>query len=32
MATAAFTTLIGGIIFCVAAQFLERDMARTVAD
>lgn len=32
MATAAFTTLIGGIIFCLAAQFLERDMARTVGD
>ena len=32
MSTAAFTTLAGGIIFCIAAQFLERDIARTVAD
>ena len=32
MATAAFTTLVGGIIFCIAARFLERDVARTLAD
>ena len=32
MSTAALTTLIGGLLFCVAAQFLERDMARTAAD
>ena len=29
VATAAFTTLIGGLLFCLAAQSLERDMART---
>lgn len=29
MSTAAFTTLIGGLLFCLAAQSLERDMART---
>ena len=28
MSTAAFTTLIGGLLFCVAARSLERDMAR----
>ena len=28
MSTAAFTTLIGGLLFCLAAQSLERDMAR----
>jgi MFS family permease len=32
MATAAVTTLLGGLLFFVAAQFMERDMARTVAD
>jgi MFS family permease len=32
MSTAAVTTLVGGLIFIVAAQFLERDMARTAAD
>ncbi|MGA3293806.1 MAG: MFS transporter [Candidatus Acidiferrales bacterium] len=32
MSTAAFTTLVGGLLFCVAARFLERDMARTAAD
>ena len=30
MSTAAFTTLIGGLLFCLAARWLERDMARTV--
>ena len=29
MGTAAVTTLIGGSLFCVAAQWFERDMART---
>ena len=32
MATAAVTTFIGGLLFVVAAQYMERDMARTVAD
>jgi len=32
MSTAAFTTLVGRVIFCIAAQFLERDIARTLAD
>jgi MFS family permease len=31
MSTAAVTTLIGGLLFCVAAQFLQRDIDRTVA-
>lgn len=30
MATAAVTTLIGGALFCVAAQWLERDISRTL--
>ena len=30
VATAAVTTLIGGLLFILAAQWLERDMARTV--
>jgi MFS family permease len=32
VATAAVTTLIGGLLFLLAAQWLERDMARTVGD
>jgi MFS family permease len=32
MSTAAATTLIGGLIFLAAAQFLQRDMARAAAD
>lgn len=32
MSTAAATTLIGGLIFVAAAQFLQRDMARAAAD
>lgn len=32
MATAAATTLLGGLLFVIAAQFMERDMARTMAD
>jgi MFS family permease len=32
MSTAAFTTLIGGLLFCLAAQWLERDMARAVEE
>jgi len=32
MSTAAATTLIGGLIFVVAAQFFERDIARAAAD
>ncbi|HKV05831.1 MAG TPA: MFS transporter [Candidatus Acidoferrales bacterium] len=31
MATAAVTTFVGGAIFIVAAQFLKRDVARTLA-
>ena len=32
MSTAALTTLIGGLLFCVAAPFLLRDIERTTAD
>jgi MFS family permease len=32
MSTAALTTLIGGLLFIVAAQFLARDISRTAAD
>ncbi|HXJ17302.1 MAG TPA: MFS transporter [Candidatus Polarisedimenticolia bacterium] len=32
MATAAVTTFLGGLLFVVAARYMERDMARTVAD
>jgi hypothetical protein len=32
MATAAVTTILGGILFIVAAQFLKRDVARTLTD
>jgi len=32
MSTAAATTLVGGVIFLLAAQFLERDVARTLAE
>ena len=32
MSTAAATTLIGGLIFVVAAQFLQRNMARAASD
>lgn len=32
MATAAVTTLLGGLLFFLAARYMERDMARTVAD
>jgi MFS family permease len=32
MSTAAATTLIGGLIFVAAAQFLQRNMARAAAD
>jgi MFS family permease len=32
MATAAVTTLLGGLLFIVAAQFLKRDVPRTLAD
>jgi MFS family permease len=32
MATAAVTTFLGGAIFMIAAQYLARDMARTLAD
>lgn len=32
MSTAAVTTLAGGVIFCVAARWLERDMARTLSE
>jgi hypothetical protein len=31
MATAAVTTILGGILFIVAAQFLKRDVAHTLA-
>ncbi len=30
VSTAAFTTLVGGLLFSLAARWLERDMARTV--
>ena len=32
MATAAATTFLGGVIFIIAAQYLKRDMARTLAE
>jgi len=32
MATAAATTLLGGLLFIIAAQFLKRDVARTLAE
>jgi MFS family permease len=32
MATAAVTTFLGGVIFIIAAQYLRRDMARTIAE
>jgi MFS family permease len=32
IATAAFTTLMGGLLFVLAARWLERDMARTAED
>jgi hypothetical protein len=32
MATAAITTFLGGVIFIIAAQYLKRDMARTIAE
>ena len=32
MSSAALTTFLGGLIFCIAAQFLVRDMARAAAD
>ena len=32
MATAAITTILGGMLFLVAAQFLKRDVARTLAE
>jgi hypothetical protein len=32
MSTAAVTTLVGGLIFLIAAQFLQRDMTRATAD
>ncbi|HXQ25398.1 MAG TPA: MFS transporter [Candidatus Acidoferrales bacterium] len=32
MSTAALTTLIGGLLFCVAAQFLVRDIERTAVE
>ncbi len=32
LSTAAVTTLVGGLLFCVAAQFLQRDMDRTHAE
>jgi hypothetical protein len=32
MATAAITTILGGMLFIVAAQFLKRDVARTLAE
>jgi MFS family permease len=32
MATAAATTLLGGLIFIIAAQFLKRDVARTLEE
>jgi len=31
MSTAAFTTLVGGLLFVVAAQYLRRDIDRTAA-
>ncbi len=32
MATAALTTLFGGLLFCLAAQFLRRDMERAASE
>lgn len=32
MSTAALTTLIGGVLFVIAAQYLRRDMARAAAE
>jgi predicted MFS family arabinose efflux permease len=32
MATAAVTTFLGGLLFVAAARYMERDIARTVAD